>query len=114
MRARKDERLIALATQRRAHRERLAHIHRVAGRVTEHGVRTMHRPREATGGSFAKQHVFLRVVEVQPWKSRRVPMGSDRVLTTLFGFIGLLGKFTNREVRLLLSQLRRTNSYGRE
>ena len=72
MRARKNERLTALSIQRCIHCKGLAHIHRVARRVADDGVRAMHRPREAMGGSFAKQHILLGVVEVQSWQSRLV------------------------------------------
>ena len=63
-RARKDHRPSGLLAQRCVYSQRHTHVHRVAERVADDGVRPMHAPSEAVALSRRKDLVFLRIVKV--------------------------------------------------
>src|SRR3954447_24713213 len=71
MRTGKDEGLAGLAADGGVDRERYAHIHRIAQRISHDAVRPVYAPTEAAAFCGCKENVFLGVVEVQarqPWR----------------------------------------------
>ncbi len=59
-----DERRPGLAAQRAVDRQGDTHVHQVAQRPADHGVRAVHRPAEAAALGRVEEQVLLGVVEV--------------------------------------------------
>ncbi len=64
LRARENKRLIVDLAQRGVNRQRLAHVHGVAQRKTDDGVRTVHAPAEMILFRRGEKFIFLGIVEV--------------------------------------------------
>jgi hypothetical protein len=53
-----------LALHRLAHGQRQSHVHGIAQRIADDGVRAVHAPRQAVLRGRCKQPVFLSIVEI--------------------------------------------------
>ena len=76
LRTGEDERLVPLAADRGLHRQRLAHVHRVADGVADDRVRPVDAPGEAVARGGGEELVLLGVVEVRVGRGAPRPRGT--------------------------------------
>ena len=69
-RAGEQERPPGVLADRRIDSQRHRHVHRIADGKADHRMRAMHRPSKAALGCKFEQHIFLRIVEIQPRQTR--------------------------------------------